>query len=86
MSSVLKVLKIVPLGVFFFFVVLFFNVDFQRLQNEKQAVMEENQALREENQALRESTARAGKNMHKKVKLRKEYVMYVQNYHMPFIL
>ncbi|XDV31028.1 hypothetical protein PO909_033805 [Leuciscus waleckii] len=28
--------------------------DFQRLQNEKQAVMEENQALREENQALRE--------------------------------
>ncbi|XP_026074583.1 uncharacterized protein LOC113053630 isoform X2 [Carassius auratus] len=40
--------------------------DFQRLQNEKQAVMEENQALREENQALREenqalreSTARA---------------------------
>uniref|UniRef100_A0A9J8D3S7 DUF4806 domain-containing protein n=1 Tax=Cyprinus carpio carpio TaxID=630221 RepID=A0A9J8D3S7_CYPCA len=28
--------------------------DFQRLQNEKQAVMDENQALREENQALRE--------------------------------
>ncbi|KAJ8013897.1 hypothetical protein DPEC_G00034600 [Dallia pectoralis] len=50
----------------------FFYVDFQRLQNEKQAVMDENQAvmgenqavmdenqaLREENQALRESNAR----------------------------
>ncbi|KAL0994215.1 hypothetical protein UPYG_G00119370 [Umbra pygmaea] len=34
--------------------------DFQRLQNEKQAVMDENQALREENQALRESIAREG--------------------------
>ncbi|CAM4573514.1 unnamed protein product [Leuciscus chuanchicus] len=43
-------------GVFYIY---FFYVDFQRLQNEKQAVMDENQALREENQALRESNARA---------------------------